>query len=127
MLKAFIIGNLGADAKVNRGNFNDFVSLSVAHTRKFTKADGTPINETYWVNVVVNWDCTKLLQYLVKGTKVFCEGTLRTRMFKTKGGEWCAGLDIIADTIELCGSKQADTNLPQTNNTNQNENNDEPF
>lgn len=112
MLKSEVIGNLGADAHVVTGNFQNFVSMNVAHTRKFRKADGTQYEETIWVNVVVNWDCSKLMPFLLKGTKVFVSGNTRLRTFTAKGGVVAAGIDIIADTIELCGSKQPSTTSP---------------
>lgn len=109
MLKASIIGNLGADAQVIRGNFEPFVSMSVAHTRTYNRADGTPIKETYWCNVVINWKCDNLLQYLVKGTKIYASGQLRTRIYIAHDGQKHAGVDIIADTVELCGSPKVET------------------
>lgn len=114
MLKTSVIGNLGADAHVVTGNFQDFVSMNVAHTRKFKKADGTPYEETIWVNVVINWDCSKLMPYLLKGSKVYVSGNTRLRTFTAKGGAIAAGIDIIADTVELCGSKQPETTPTST-------------
>lgn len=112
MLKTQIIGNLGADAHVVTSNSGRFVSMNVAHTRKYRKADGTPCEETLWVNVVINWDASKIMPYLLKGTKIYAQGNTRLRVFKDKQGSYCAGMDIVADTIELCGSKQPDTTTP---------------
>lgn len=112
MLKTQIIGNLGADAHVVTSNSGRFVSMSVAHTRKYRKAEGTPCEETLWVNVVINWDASKIMPYLLKGTKIYAQGNTRLRVFKDKQGNYCAGMDIVADTIELCGSKQPDTTTP---------------
>lgn len=113
MLKSEIIGNLGADAKVVRGNSSDFVSLSVAHSRNFKKADGTAVSETYWVNITINWPCQNLLPYLKKGTKIFCRGNVKLRGFIDKNGEIRAGMDINADELELCGSAQQAEQHPQ--------------
>lgn len=113
MLKTQIIGNLGADAHVVTSNSGRFVSMNVAHTRKYRKADGTPCEETLWVNVVINWDASKIMPYLLKGAKIYAQGNTRLRVFKDKQGNYCAGMDIVADTIELCGSKLPDT-TPQT-------------
>ena len=109
MLRVSIIGNLGADVKVNRGDYREFYSLSVAHTRKYTNKQNIQVEETYWVNVVINRDASKLAPYLLKGTKIFASGNVRLRTFKGKDNEWHAGLDIIADTVELCGSAKPDT------------------
>lgn len=115
MLKAEIIGNLGADAKVVRGNSTNFVSLSVAHSRVFRKVDGTEVSETYWVNVTINWNASNLLPYLKKGTKVFVRGNVRLRAFVDKEHNMRAGMDINADEIELCGSAQQQEQLPPHN------------
>lgn len=112
MLRCSIIGNLGADAVVKRGDFKQFVSLNLAHTRRF-KVDGQVNEETIWVNVTINWDCSNLLLYLVKGTKVYASGSLRLRSFKGNDGNWHAGATIIADTVELCGSSRPDTHIPE--------------
>lgn len=109
MLRVSIIGNLGADVKVVSGDFRKFYSLSVAHTRKFVNKQNIQVEETYWVNVVINWDASKLAPYLLKGTKVFASGNVRLRTFKGNDGNYHAGLDIIADTVELCGSAKPDT------------------
>lgn len=103
MLKAEIIGNLGADAKVMEGNQAQFVSLSVAHQRKYIR-QGQPIEETIWVSVAINWNCEKLLPYLKTGTKVFVRGAVRLRTFTGHDGMTHAGMDILADDLELCGS-----------------------
>ena len=109
MLRVSIIGNLGADVKVVSGDFRKFYSLSVAHSRKFVNKQNIQVEQTYWVNVVINWDASKLAPFLLKGTKVFASGNVRLRTFKGNDGNYHAGLDIIADTVELCGSARQDT------------------
>ena len=109
MLRTSIIGNLGSDVKVNTGDFRTFYSLSVAHTRKYVNKNNVQVQETYWVNVVINWDASKLVPYLLKGTKVYASGNVRLRTFKSNDGQYHAGLDIIADTVELCGSARPDS------------------
>lgn len=111
MLRCSVIGNLGADAVVKRGDFKDFVSLNIAHTRHF-RVNGQVNEETLWINVTINWDCSNLLQYLVKGTKVYASGLLRLRSFKGNDGNYHAGATIIADTVELCGSPKPNSLIP---------------
>lgn len=111
MLRCSVIGNLGADAVVKRGDFKDFVSLNVAHTRRF-RVDGKINEETLWVNVTINWDCSNLLQYLMKGAKIYASGILRLRTFKGNDGNYHAGATIIADSVELCGSPHPNSLIP---------------
>ena len=44
MLKANLIGNLGADAEVKSANGREFVTFRVAHSWNFTASDGTNIS-----------------------------------------------------------------------------------
>lgn len=111
-----VIGNLGTDAHIRKNQAgSEFTSFSVASTRKFKNSLGETIEETSWVSVVVTWDTSRLRPYLIKGTKVFVMGRLRTRIFTTKAGEQAVGVECVADELELCGSRLPDTNqqLPE--------------
>lgn len=112
MLKTSIIGNLGADAVKRTGEHSPFYSLSVAHTKKYVDKDGVINENTIWCNVIINWDASKLMPYLLKGTKIYASGQTRLRCFKGNEGNYHASIDIIADTIELCGSPKVDTLVP---------------
>lgn len=114
MLKCQVIGNLGGDAKVNRGDYKSFVSFNVAHAEKYVDKSGVTVEEVKWVNCVVNWDCSKILPYLRKGAKVYCCGALRTRLFNGRDGQMHAGLDCIVTDIELCGGSRPETSIPQS-------------
>lgn len=114
MLKISVIGNLGADAKRQTGNFKDFVSFNVAHRETFTDSKGVKTERVMWINCVINWDASKVLPYLTKGAKVYCYGTLRARVFKGRDGEEHVGIDCIVSELELCGGIRPDTQAPQT-------------
>ena len=47
MLKAFIIGNLGADAEVKNSNGRDFVTFRVAHSFNSTDSNGNSTTNDY--------------------------------------------------------------------------------
>lgn len=111
MLRLEIIGNLGTDAKIIRGNNGkEFCSISVATTRKYRNKDGQDVEQTTWVTVSLNWNCQNLVPYLKKGAKVYVAGQMRTRIYKTQHEEWCCGIDLLADTLELCSTIKPDTN-----------------
>lgn len=113
MLRAELIGNLGDDAHVVEGDFKAFTAMSVANSSKYKKNDGTVIESTTWVNVTINWDCGKLRPYLLKGTKVYVSGKLKCRYFTRSNGDPAIGIDLIADSIELCGTKNVETEEPK--------------
>lgn len=104
MLQAMIIGNLGANAAVKESNGRKFVSMNVAHTDRIT-SNGQTVESTQWVSVSLNHYSDRLLPYLVKGAKVFVQGKLFTRIWRDREGNSNVGINILADTIELCGGR----------------------
>lgn len=104
MLKAEIIGNLGADAEIKSGDGYSFVSMRVANTEKWKDEKDQEHTETQWVDV--NWSKTDspLVKFLKSGVKVFVRGFVRTRVYSSKQDrKMKAGLTINALEIELCG------------------------
>lgn len=104
MFFGHLIGNLGRDAILRDGNRGKYVSFTVADTRKYTDAHGQLVENTQWVSCTLNNDGGKLLQYLVKGQKVFCSGPLSVKLYKNSQGNWEAGINMSVREIELCGS-----------------------
>ena len=128
MLRAVIIGNLGLDAVMQTVNGSSFCSLSVAHTHRYKDSQGCDIKNVVWVSVIINWNAQKLLPYLVKGAKIYASGRLRTRIYYAKDGKPHCGVDIIADNIELCGNKLANSDVPSSSiDVTEGELNDDPF
>lgn len=106
MLKAEIIGNLGADAVKNQGNDGTYISFRVAHSTTFTNRNSGEITKnTTWVSCTMNGDGGNLLPYLKSGEKVYVRGNLSSRIFVGHDGQRHAGLNISVSEIELVGSK----------------------
>lgn len=103
MLQLQLIGNLGADAQVKTYDGKEFLSMNVAHSQQFVDRDGVVHKSVQWVSVATNYFSRNLVQYLVKGTKVFVQGSLSTKIFKGNDGAQHVGLNINADLIQLCG------------------------
>lgn len=104
MLKAEIIGNLGADAEIKSGEGYSFVSMRIANTEKWKDENDQEHTDTQWVDV--NWSKTdsSLIPFLKSGVKVFVRGFVRTRVYSSKQDrKMKAGLTINALEIELCG------------------------
>lgn len=107
MLKLEIIGNLGADAEIKDYNGERFCSFRVAHTTKYTDRNSGEVTEqTQWVSVTISRDCSTLIPYLKKGTKVWVYGDASTRMYVGHDGQKHAGLNLRANSLELCGSRE---------------------
>lgn len=104
-----IIGNLGNDAEHRSENGKDFVLFSVACTDSYTRNDGTKVENTTWVNCILNGDGGNLLKYLVRGTRVFCRGRQSLRVYSSaKDRCMKAGVDLNVKEIELVGGRSED-------------------
>lgn len=104
MLKAELIGNLGADAEIKNGEGYSFVSMRVANTEKWQDENGGEHSNTDWVDVVWNKTDSALLKYLKGGTKIYVRGFIRLRVYSSaKDRKMKAGMTINATEIELCG------------------------
>lgn len=105
MFTCSVIGNLGRDCVLQNTNAGKFYSFSVAHSRKYKDAKGNTAVETTWIDCVLDEKRGDVLsKFLLKGQKVFVFGTLSARIYRTKDGTPCIGLNCHVSQIELCGS-----------------------
>lgn len=104
MIKVEVIGNLGADCEVKQSNGNKFGACRVAHTEKYTDAQGNVHDSTIWVDVVIPDADNKVIPYLKAGVKVFVRGNANLRVYSSQKDRCMkAGLTVNAREIELCG------------------------
>lgn len=104
MIKVEVIGNLGADCEVKQSNGNKFGACRVAHTEKYTDAQGNVHESTVWVDIVIPDAENKVIPYLKAGVKVFVRGNASLRVYSSQKDRCMkAGLTINAREIELCG------------------------
>ena len=85
--KVILVGNLGADPKVaNTASGSKIVNLNVATSDTWKdKLSGERKERTEWHRVVIfNSQLADVAErYLRKGSKVYLEGSLQTRKWKT--------------------------------------------
>lgn len=104
MIKVEVIGNLGADCEVKESNGNKFGACRVAHTEKYTDAQGNVHESTVWVDIVIPDAENKVIPYLKAGVKVFVRGNASLRVYSSQKDRCMkAGLTVNAREIELCG------------------------
>ena len=105
MLKAIIIGNLGADAELKSSNGRDFVTFRVAHSFNSTDSNGNSSENVVWVDCISS-NVEKLLPYLKRGTQVYVEGAVSLRVYSSKQDRCMkAGMTIHVDSVQLIGTK----------------------
>jgi len=105
--KVIIIGNLGADPE--RREFNNgggVTSISVATSEQWTdKVSGEKKEATEWHRIsLFNRLGEVAAQYLRKGSKVYIEGSLRTRKYQDQNGQERYITEIRADQMQMLDS-----------------------
>lgn len=103
MLQVILIGNLGADAKVQESNGKQFTTFRVAHTDRWKDDAGVLHESTTWVDCIMDGS-PKVLQYLVKGQLVFVSGSCKLRCYSSEKDRCMkAGMTISVGRVELLG------------------------
>ena len=106
-LKLEVTGNLGKDAELRTlENGRKVVTMSVAHTEKWTTKDGEKRDKTYWINL--NWwfngdNEVRILPYLKKGTLVSVEGMPEVNAYTSKDGEVKGSQEMTVHKLWLLG------------------------
>lgn len=110
--KAQVIGNLGADPKVNvittKSGQTKAASFSVATTeRGYTTQNGVQVpDKTEWHNVVCFGKMAEIVErYLRKGSKVYVDGKMRTRKYEDRQGISRSVMEIQAENLEMLDAK----------------------
>ena len=107
MHKIVIIGNLGRDPEMRyTPNGQGVTSFSVASNRRYRTADGEQREETMWFNVNAWGRQAEICnQYLTRGSQVYVEGTLTTRVFTGNDGQPRVSNDVRMTEMQMLGSR----------------------
>ena len=119
--KCIFIGNLGKDPEVRHLDSGRAVAnFSIAISEKYKKKDGTQVDNTEWINIVLWSPLAEIAEkYLKKGNQVYIEGKYTTRSYDSDGTTKYI-TDIIGREITLLGGKQegqVETNTTPTPTT----------
>lgn len=118
--KVILVGYLGRDPDV-RSSTNGLTVANVSIATTFTwneKSTGNRKEEIEWHKVIFyNRQAEVAGQYLKKGSQVYVEGRLRTRKYTGKDGIERYITEIIADNLQMLGSK-ADNQIQQQSSSN---------
>lgn len=107
MFRIECIGNLGADCERKAEQGRTFFTFKVAHTEKWTNAQGQATEETIWVSCTMGENLgNAVAQYLTKGRKVFVRGRGRLNVYSSaKDRCMKAGISCHVDEVELLGGE----------------------
>lgn len=102
--KVILIGNLGQDPDVRYMPSGGAVTnLSVATTDSWNdKSTGDKVDRTEWHRVALFNRLAEIAgEYLRKGSKVYIEGSLRTRKWQDKSGQDRYTTEIVASDLQM--------------------------
>lgn len=131
---AILVGTLGRDPETRTfDNGGSVCNFSIATSESWTdKNTNERVEQTEWHRIVINGRLAEVAQqYLKKGSKVYIQGSLRTRKY-TKDGVECQTTEIRAISMQMLDSpNQSGQNANNeqsganngTNNRNQQSNN----
>jgi single-strand DNA-binding protein len=106
--KVILIGNLGNDPETRytqSGSAVTNISLATSETWK-DKQTGQPQERTEWHRVVFFNRLAEIAgEYLRKGSKVYVEGSLRTRKWQDQSGQDRYTTEIVASEMQMLDSR----------------------
>ena len=108
--KVILVGNLGNDPEVRyMPNGGAVATISVATSDSWKdKQTGEMQDRTEWHRVVFFSRLAEIVgEYLRKGSKIYVEGSLRTRKWQDKNGADRYTTEIVASEMQMLDSKGA--------------------
>ena len=107
--KVILVGNLGADPEIRYTPTGTAVAnfrLATSETR--VNKEGQKETKTEWHRIVTFGKLAEICgEYLSKGKQVYIEGRIQTRNWDDKDGNKKYITEIVANTMQMLGSKDA--------------------
>jgi len=117
--KVILIGNLGNDPEVRYTPGGSAVAnVTIATSSAWRdKASGELQERTEWHRIVFFGRLAEIVgEYLHKGSKIFIEGSLRTRKWQDKAGVDRYTTEIIANEMQMLDSRATANNFSNDSN-----------
>lgn len=119
--KVILIGNLGADPEVRyTPNGNAIANATLATSSSWRdKQSGEMQDRVEWHRIVFFNRLAEIVgEYLHKGSKIYVEGSLRTRKWQDKSGVDRYTTEIIANEMHMLDSRNGGGNFNADNHGN---------
>lgn len=106
--KVILIGNVGCDPEIRYlDNGAALITLRVATTERVKDRSGAIRENTEWHNVVFWRNLAEAVdKYVKKGSQIFIDGKLRTRMYEDNTGTKKYITEVVAENIRLLGVRK---------------------
>jgi len=120
--KVILVGNLGNDPEsrfLPSGGAVTNITVATSETWK-DKQSGQPQERTEWHRIVFFNRLAEIAnEYLRKGSKVYLEGSLRTRKWQDKSGQDRYTTEIVASEMQMLDSRGANQSGGGANSQNE--------
>ena len=106
--KVMLIGNLGQDPELNyTGSGTAVCNLRLATDESYTNRDGELVERTEWHDIVA-WERLAEVcdEYLVKGSRIYCEGSLQTNTWEDRDGNTRYSTEIKMRNMMMLGGEE---------------------
>ena len=110
--KVILVGNLGKDPEVRYMPSGDAITnITMATTDSWKDKNGEKQEKTEWHRIAFFGKLAEIAgEYLKKGSQVYVEGRLQTRKWQDKEGHDRYTTEIIADRMQMLGSRSGGGN-----------------
>lgn len=119
--KVILVGNLGADPEVKQfNNGGSLTNVVIATSEKYTNKQGEKVEETEWHRVSFFGKTGEIAaQYLRKGSKVYVEGSIKTRKYQAQDGTDRYATEIKGFALTMLGEASGQKSQGQQQNNQQ--------
>jgi single-strand DNA-binding protein len=105
------IGRVGRDPETRYSKSGDAITnITLAVDESYKDKSGAKVEKCEWVNVTFYRKLTEIAgSFLVKGSLVYVSGKIETRKYTDKNGVEKYSTSIIANSMQMLGSKQGNS------------------
>lgn len=113
------IGRVGRDPETRYSQSGDAITnITLAVDESYKDKSGSKVDKCEWVNVTFYRKLAEIAgEYLVKGSLVFVSGKIETRKYTDKNGVEKYSTSIIANSMQMLGSKQGNSEQSERTKT----------
>ncbi len=115
--KAMIIGNVGQDPEMRyTANEQAVVNISIATSESWKdKQSGEMQDRTEWHRVVMYGKLAEIVgKYVKRGTKLYIEGSIKTRKWADNQGVERYTTEIVATEMQMLDSRMSNDQMAET-------------
>jgi single-strand DNA-binding protein len=115
--KVILVGNVGKDPEIRHLDSGVAVAnFPLATSESYLAKNGDKVESTEWHNIVVWRGLADVAEkYVTKGRQLYIEGKIKTRSWDDKDGNKRYTTEIVADVLQLLGSRPDNQQGENTN------------